>query len=279
MSDERDGQSLSPQEIGRRRRDRLAVEYPGTLDFDNPVFERARLVAECFGTFLLVLAGAGAAVLDKMTGGEIGRAAAVTAPGLTVMAVILFMGACSGAHINPVVSLAFALRGDFPWRRTGGYIVAQLVGAILACAFLRWTFGAIGRVGAAAPGVGFSTRQALAIEIVITVGLVSTILGTASTAQNVGYLSAIGVGGYIVLAGLWSSPVSGAIMNPARAIGPAVVIWDASHLWIYLVGPLAGSLIAVGIAWLLRGPGGDPKARESAQGKMNQSADSPDPSS
>jgi aquaporin Z len=278
MSDERDGQSLSLQEIDRRR-DRLAVEYPGTLDFDNPDFERARLIAECFGTFLLVLAGAGAVVLDKMTGGEIGRAAAVTAPGLTVMAVILFMGACSGAHINPVVSLAFALRGDFPWRRTGGYIAAQLVGAILAGAFLRWTFGEIGRVGAAAPGVGFSTRQALAIEIVITVGLVSTILGTASTAQNVGYLSAIGVGGYIVLAGLWSSPVSGAIMNPARAIGPAVVIWDASHLWIYLVGPLAGSLIAVGIAWLLRGPGGDPKAKESAQGKMNKSADSSDPSS
>lgn len=272
MPGQSEHEPLTHQEIERRRRDRLAVEFPGTLDFDNPDFERGRLVAECFGTFLLVLAGAGAVVLDTTTGGEIGRTASVAAPGLTVMAVILFMGACSGAHVNPAVSIAFALRGDFPWRRTGGYILAQLTGAILASALLRWTFGDIGRAAAAAPGAGFSTRQALVIEIVITVGLVSTILGTASTAQNVGDLSAIGVGGYIILAGLWSSPVSGAIMNPARAIGPAVVIWDAAHLWIYLVGPLAGSVIAVGIAWLLRGPGGDPKAKESAQGKMNHRA-------
>jgi aquaporin Z len=105
------------------------------------------------------------------------------------------------------------------------------------------------------------------VELVLTAGLVSTILGTASRAQNLGPISAIGVAGYIILAGLWSSPVSGASMNPARSFAPAVVLGDVSHLWVYLVGPLAGALIAVGIARILRGPGGhDPAARQAAEG-------------
>ncbi len=267
MGNDRVADKLEPAELARRRRERVALEFPAALDFDHPDFERRRLIAECFGTFLLVLAGTGADVVNRATGGGIGRTAAVTAPGLTVLAVILFMGAVSGAHLNPVVSLAFALRGDFPWRRTSGYVVAQLVGATLAGLVLRAIFDPVGRLGAASPGAEFTDRQALAIEIVLTVGLVSVILGTASTAQNVGHLSAIGVGGYIVLAGLWASPVSGAVMNPASAAGPALASNDFAHLWLYLVGPVAGSIVAVGMAWLLRGPGGDPTGKEAAQGK------------
>jgi aquaporin Z len=100
-----------------------------------------------------------------------------------------------------------------------------------------------------------SDWQAMLTELVLTVGLVSTILGTASRAQNVGALSAVAVGGYIILAGLWSSPISGASMNPARSFGPDVVLGSFDHLWLYIVGPFAGGAIAVGIAWLLRGPG------------------------
>ena len=106
------------------------------------------------------------------------------------------------------------------------------------------------------------------MELVLTVGLVSTILGTASGAQNVGVFGAIGVGGYIILAGLWSSPISGASMNPARSFGPDMALLDFSHYWAYLVGPIAGALIAVGFAWILRGPGGGRSGSAAAQGRV-----------
>lgn len=231
----------------------LELESPWAPDFDDPKQEWRRVFSELLGTFLLVLAGAGGGVVDAATHGAIGRAAAVTAPALTVLAIILFMGAISGAHLNPAVTLAFAARRDFPWRRVPGYLVAQLLGATLACLVLWAMFGKIGMLGATEPGAGFSDVQAMFMELLLTAGLVSTILGTASRAQNVGALSAIAVAGYIALAGLWSSPVSGASMNPARSFGPDLAIADFSHYWVYLAGPLAGALIAVFLAWVLRG--------------------------
>jgi aquaporin Z len=229
-----------------------------------------RLFSELFGTFLLVLAGAGGAVVGALGAGAISRTAAVTAPGLTVMAIILFMGAVSGAHLNPAVTLAFAMRGDFPWRRVPGYVVAQLAGATLACLFLWALYGKVGELGATEPGTGITDWQALLTELALTVGLVSTILGTASQAQNVGPLSAVAVGGYIILAGLWSSPISDASMNPARSFGPDVALGDFSHLWVYWAGPIAGATLAVGFAWILRGPGGDPGGLEAAQGRLDE---------
>ncbi|HEV8102416.1 MAG TPA: aquaporin [Gaiellaceae bacterium] len=235
----------------------------------TPPVTLSRLFSELFGTFLLVLAAAGATVVDAQTHGAISRAAGVTAPGLMVMAIILFMGAVSGAHLNPGVTLAFTLRGDFPWRRLPGYVAAQLAGASLACLFLAAVFGKIGELGATSPGAGVADWQAMLIELVLTLGLVSTILGTASEAQNVGPLSAVGVGGYIVLAGLWSSPVSGASMNTARSFGPDLVLGDFGHFWVYLVGPLAGATLAVGFAWVLRGPGGDRGGVAAARGTID----------
>jgi len=228
---------------------------PTTGTFDDALVEARRLFSELFGTFLLVLAGAGAVVVGAVSHGAVSRSAAVTAPGLTVMAVILFMGAVSGAHLNPIVTIAFTLRTDFPWRRVAGYVVAQLAGATLACLFLRAVFGRAGSLGATVPAAGIADWKAFLVELVLTLGLVSTILGTASKAQNVGPLSAVGVGGYIVLAGLWSSPVSGASMNPARSFGPDLVLWDFSHFWVYVAGPLAGACLAVACAYLLRGRG------------------------
>ena len=251
----------------------LEREPAWARDFSDLSFEWRRLFSETFGTFLLVTVGAGGAVLDQLTHGGIGRAASVAAPGLLVMAVILFMGSVSGAHLNPVVTLAFALRRDFRWRRVPGYLAAQILGAVLACALLRVTFGAHLDFGASHPGGGFTTVQAVVIEAALTLGLVSTILGTASTAQNIGALSAFGVGAYIVLAGLWAGPVSGASMNPARSLGPALVSGDYTDLWIYLIGPTLGAVFAVGAAWILRGPGGDPSGSRAAQGSLG--AESP----
>jgi aquaporin Z len=251
------------------RRALLALEFPGLDDFDEPWLEWRRLFAELFGTFLLVLVGAGGSVVDAVSRGAISRPAAVAAPGLMVMAIILFMGAVSGAHLNPAVTLAFSLRRDFPWRRVPGYLIAQLLGATLACLFLWALFGKVGALGATEPGTGVHDWQALLIELALTVGLVSTILGTASRAQNVGALSAVAVGGYIILAGLWSSPISGASMNPARSLAPDLVLGQFGHLWLYWAGPLAGAVIAVGIAWMLRGPGGDPGGVAAARGTLD----------
>jgi aquaporin Z len=248
----------------------IELESPWSKEFDSPLVEWRRLFSEFLGTFLLVLVGAGGAVVDAASGGQIGRAAGVAAPGLMVMAMILFMGAVSGAHLNPAVTLAFALRGDFPWRRVPGYIVIQLIAATTAVLVLRLMFGDVGGLGATTPGAGFSDLQAVGVELLLTIGLVSTILGTASTAQNLGPLSALAVGGYIVLAGLWSSPVSGASMNPARSFGPALVTGDFSTYWIYLVGPLVGAAVAVGIAVLLRGWGGDAGGRAAARGGLQE---------
>ena len=215
---------------------------------------------------MLVAAGGGILVGKS----QISLSAAVVAPGLMVMAIILFMGAISGAHLNPGVSIAFAMRGDFPWRRVPGYIIIQLVGATLACLFLLAVFGNIEHLGATLPGAGYENWQALLMEIALTAGLVSVILGTASAAQNVGAIAALGVGGYIALAGLWSAPVSGTSMNPARSFGPALVSGDFSSYWVYVVGPLAGAMIAVGFAYILRGRGGDAIARAAGSGVLGE---------
>jgi aquaporin Z len=244
------------------------LELPWSRDFDDPRLEWRRLFSEFLGTFFLVLVGAGGAVVDVASSGQIGRAAGVTAPGLVVLGVILYMGAVSGAHLNPAVTLSFAVRGDFPWRRVPGYILTQLVAASVAVLALRALFGDVGGLGATLPGDGFTDVQAMVVELLLTVGLVSVILGTASTAQNVGALSALAVGGYIVLAGLWSSPVSGASMNPARSFGPALVTGDFSAYWVYLVGPLLGGAIAVGFAFVLRGRGGDAGGLAAARGAL-----------
>ena len=108
------------------------------------------------------------------------------------------------------------------------------------------------------------------MELVLTLGLVSVILGTASKAQNVGPIAALAVGGYIALAGLWGSPISGASMNPARSFGPDLILGNFAHYWIYLAGPLAGALLAVGVAYVLRGPGGDLPAVQAAQGRLQE---------
>ena len=235
-------------------------------EFEDPSKELRRLFSEVLGTFLLVMVAVGAGVVPSVSGVPISRAAAVTAPGLMVMAVILFMGKVGGAHLNPVVSVAFALRTEFPWRRVPGYVAAQAGGGVLACLFLWAVLGRSGTFGATLPAASISDVQALLIEAVLTMGLVSVILGTASSAQNVGGLSALAVGAYIALAGLWASPISGASMNPVRSLAPDVVRGDFGHAWVYVIGPLLGALIAVAFAFVLRGRGADAAAIHAAQG-------------
>jgi aquaporin Z len=252
---------------------RALAELPNAFvkrfDFWDSRYEWRRVFSELLGTFFLVLVAVGGGMVNARFGGHaIPSAALVVAPALMVMAIILFMGAVSGAHLNPAVSFAFALRGDFPWRRVPAYIVAQFAGGVAATLLLWALIGRQGSAGLTLPGHGISTLTAMLWEVVLTVGLVSTILGTASGAQQVGPFAAIGVGSYIALAGLWGSPVSGTSMNPARSLAPALVLGDWTSWWAYLVGPAAGAAIAVGIAFVLRGPGGGTHGTEAAQGTL-----------
>jgi aquaporin Z len=241
------------------------------FDFWDGRYESRRLFSELFGTFLLVLVAVGGGMVNSRFGGSaVPYGALVVAPALMVAAIILFMGAVSGAHLNPVVSIAFALRRDFPWRRVPAYIAAQLLGAVLATLLLEAVLGKQGSAGLTLPGHGISTLSAMVWEIILTTGLVSTILGVSSGAQQLGSIAAIGVGSYIALAGLWGSPVSGASMNPARSLGPALVLADWTSWWAYLLGPLAGAIIAAGIAFILRGAGGGRSGQEAAEGTLGE---------
>jgi aquaporin Z len=183
--------------------------------------------------------------------------------------VIYFMGTVSGAHLNPAVTMAFALRRNFPLARVPGYLVAQFLGGTLAALILRAMFGTVGKLGATVPGEHVSNAQAFAMEVLLSTGLVNTILGTASGARNIGTNGAIAVGGYIVLAGLWAAPISGASMNPARSVAPDLVRGDFATTWIYIAGPLVGAIIAVGFEWILKGPA-TPEGTRTAQGAPDE---------
>jgi aquaporin Z len=237
-------------------------------DFNDPRQEWRRLFSEVLGTFFLVLVAAGGGMMGHAFPGVISRTAAVVAPALMVMAIILFMGKISGAHLNPAVSIAFALRRDFPWWRVPGYIVAQLGGAILAALFLHAVINVSAMYGSNYPAHGYSDIAAFWMELILTAGLVSVILGTASGAQNIGIIGAFGVGGYIALAGLWGSPISGASMNPARTFGPDLVSTTFTGYWVYIAGPIAGASLAVVIAFILRGRGGGKSGSGAAQGDL-----------
>src|SRR5207342_3415149 len=142
-------------------------------DFQNPRQEWRRLISELLGTFFLVLVAAGGGMMGQAFPNTISRTAAVVAPALMVMAIILFMGKVSGAHLNPAVSFAFALRGDFPWRRVPGYVIVQLVGATLASLFLHAVVDVSAKFGSNYPAAGYSASSAFWMELILTFGLVS----------------------------------------------------------------------------------------------------------
>jgi len=220
-------------------------------DFLDAALEGRRLFVEAWGTFLLVFVAAGGGVISARTG--VAAGAVAIAPGIMVMVIIYTMGAVSGAHLNPAVTLAFALRRHFPWRRVPGYLLAQFVGGVAAALFLRAMFGTAGGLGATQPGVSFGAARALVMEILLSAGLVNVILGTASGARNIGTNGAIAVGGYIALAHLLAGPVSGPSMNPVRSLAPDLVRGNFVTTWIYLVGPFVGAAIGVGFEWIIKG--------------------------
>jgi MIP family channel proteins len=222
------------------------------------------LLAEVVGTFALTFVAAGGVVIGALSEGAVSAASRAVAPGLVVLALIYAIGNDSGAHYNPSVTLAFALRRAFQWRWVTPYWAAQVIGAVAAALLLRMLFGTAKDIGATHPHYG--TTVALVMEIVLTFLLVLVILGTATRYSLIGTDAALAVGATIACEGLFAAPVSGASMNPARSLGPALVSGAVSDLWVYLVGPFAGAALAV-VATAILHRTRHPWEKEAAQGE------------
>lgn len=214
---------------------------------DDQLISGQRLLAESFGTFALTFAATAGPIVDKLSPEGVPLVARAGAPGLTIMAMIYALGQISGAHFNPAVTVSFALRRDFPWRRVPGYLAAEFAGAFLAALVLRGVFGDVVQRGATVPKHG--DVRALAFEVVLTLLLVSVVLGTATRHQVIGADAALAVGGTVALCGFIGAPISGASMNPALSFGPMLVGHVLSAYWIYLVGPLTGAGLACVLGW------------------------------
>jgi MIP family channel proteins len=202
-----------------------------------------RIIAEAFGTFALVFAGAGAIVVNTATGGAITHVGIAITFGLVVLAMIYAIGDVSGAHINPAVTLGFYFAGRLPGASVIPYIVAQCGGAIGAAFLLRALFPSDEFLGTTSPSG--TQWQALAFEGVMTMFLMFVILSVSTGAKEKGITAGIAVGATIGLDAMFGGPISGASMNPARSLGPAIISTHVKDLWVYLVGPIVGSIAAI----------------------------------
>ncbi|MBX3732838.1 MAG: MIP family channel protein [Verrucomicrobiae bacterium] len=212
-----------------------------------------RWFAEFLGTFALVFAGTGAIVVNGATDGTIGHVGIALTFGLVVLAMIYTFGDVSGAHLNPAVTMAFAAARRFAWGEVPGYVVAQILGALAASGLLRLLFPSDARLGATLPAG--SSGQSFLLELVLTALLMLVILNVSTGAKEKGITAGIAVGAVIGLEAMFAGPICGASMNPARSLAPAVVSGQVQHLWLYLVAPILGALVAIPLCTGVREPG------------------------
>jgi len=212
-----------------------------------------KLFAEFLGTFCLVFAGTGAIVINDLRGGVIGHAGIALTFGLIVLTMIYTFGDVSGAHLNPAVTTAFAVSGRFPWRNVPGYIGLQIGGAVAASGLLRVLFPTHESLGATLPAGPAS--QSFILEVVLTFILMLVILNVSTGAKEKGITAGIAIGAVIALEAMFAGPICGASMNPARSIGPALISGRFEHLWIYILAPLVGALLAIPACCAAREPG------------------------
>lgn len=212
------------------------------------------LAAEVFGTFCLVFAGTGAMVVNDAHGGVVTHAGVALTFGLVVLAMIYTVGDVSGCHLNPAVTVGFVVAGRFERRRAVPYILAQIAGAVLASLTLRIMFPTHPTLGATLPAG--TVLQSWVLEFLLTLMLMVVILSVSTGAKEKGLLAGVAVGAVIALEALFAGPVSGASMNPARSLAPAVVAGRVEHLWVYLTAPVCGASVGVLVCRLIHGPGG-----------------------
>lgn len=211
------------------------------------------MAAEAFGTFALVFAGTGAIVVDEASGGAITHVGIALTFGLVVMAMIYAIGDVSGCHLNPAVTLGFRAARRLEGRMVAPYILAQCGGAVLASIVLRLMFPASVTLGATEPSGG--AVQAFVMEFLLTLMLMFVILSVSAGAKEKGMLAGVAIGAVIALEAMFAGPISGASMNPARSLAPAILSMRLEHLWLYLVAPTLGAVASVAVCRCVQPPG------------------------
>jgi len=202
-----------------------------------------RLIAEAIGTFALVFCGTGAIVINEFTNGVVTHPGIAITFGLIVMGMIYAFGDVSGAHINPAVTIAFAYAKKFPWREVPFYAVAQIAGGIAGSALLYFLFPENELLGATLPQIG--VFRVFIFEIVLSFFLMLVIINVSTGSKEIGVVAGIAIGGIVLLEALFAGPITGASMNPARSIAPALLSGHVEHLWLYIVAPIIGCILAV----------------------------------
>lgn len=201
-----------------------------------------KLWAEFFGTFALVFAGTGAIIINQASGGAITHVGIALTFGLVILAMVYTFGDISGAHFNPAVTIGFAVSRRLPWADVLPFIAAQLVGAFAASGILRLLFPASETLGTTLPDG--KPMQSFVLELILTFFLMLVILNVSTGAKEKGITAGIAVGSVIGLEAMFAGPISGASMNPARSIAPAIVSGHLEHLWVYIAAPIAGACLA-----------------------------------
>lgn len=199
--------------------------------------------AELIGTFALVFCGTGAIVIDQQASGAVTHVGVAITFGLIVMSMIYSLGNISGAHLNPAVSIAFTVAGRFPVKQLPGYIISQLTGALLASFTLKYLFPTSELLGATLPAG--KEMQSFVLELILTFFLMLVIINVAVGSKEQGMFAGLAIGSVVALEAMFAGPVCGASMNPARSFAPAIVSGHLTHLWIYLIAPVAGAVLAI----------------------------------
>ena len=202
------------------------------------------------GTFALVFAGCGAIMVDSMTGGSITHLGVGLVFGLVIMVMVYATGHISGAHFNPAVTVAFATLGALSWREVPAYVLGQVTAALLASGALLLLFGSVAQLGATVPAG--SSLQSLGLEALLTFFLMFVITAVATDGRAVGQMAGLAIGGTVALEAVFAGPISGASMNPARSLAPALVSGELGALWIYLAGPIVGAIAGAWVYQLVR---------------------------
>ena len=202
-----------------------------------------KYIAECIGAFALVFAGTGAIIINSESHGALGHLGIALSFGLAIMTMIYALGHISGAHFNPAVTIAFTAIGKFPVKEVLPYLLSQCTGAFIASGLLKFLFPEDEMLGTTIPAG--SDMQSFILEIILTFFLMLVIINVAKGSKEIGLFAGIAIGGTILLDAVFAGPISGASMNPARSLAPAVISGNLEHLWVYLLAPVIGALLAV----------------------------------
>lgn len=204
-----------------------------------------KYIAETIGTFAMIFCGCGAMIINDITNGSISHVGVAITWGLIVMCMIYAFGEISGAHFNPAVTFGFAYAKKFPWKEVPKYIIAQAIGAFMACFLLWFLFPESNSLGSTFPAEGFEPYRAFILELILTFFLMLVIINVSTGSKEIGTMAAIAVGGVILLEAMFAGPMTKASMNPIRSLAPALVSGNLQHLWLYLTAPFVGAFLAV----------------------------------